>query len=167
MWTGSSAKSLPDEVNGCGTAYVALDDAFLTGDLARGGDLEVPLPNGPGAPELAEGDGVILISTETPDGITWAVVDHQRGSQLWMLALAFVVALVAFGRLRGVTALVGLGVTFLVLVLFVVPAILGGDPPLLMSPSGPRPSRSPSCTSPTGSPRRPRWRCWARCRPWR
>ncbi len=47
--------------------------------------------------------------------------------------VAFVVALVAFGRLRGVTALVGLGVTFLVLVLFVVPAILGGDPPLLIA----------------------------------
>ncbi|CAM3709924.1 YibE/F family protein [Nocardioides marinus] len=126
-------EELPDEVNGCGTAYVALDDAFLTGDLARGGDLEVPLPNGPGAPEVSEGDGVVLISTETPDGTTWAVVDHQRGSQLWMLALAFVVALIAFGRLRGVTALVGLGVTFLVLVLFVVPAILGGDPPLLIA----------------------------------
>lgn len=125
-------EELPDEVNGCGTAYVALDDDSVEG-ASRSGELEAPLPNGPGAPELAEGDGVILISTETPDGITWAVVDHQRGSQLWMLALAFVVALVAFGRLRGVTALVGLGVTFLVLVLFVVPAILGGDPPLLIA----------------------------------
>ena len=125
-------EELPDEVNGCGTAYVALDDDSVEG-APRSGELEAPLPNGPGAPELAEGDGVILISTETPDGITWAVVDHQRGSQLWMLALAFVVALVAFGRLRGVTALVGLGVTFVVLVLFVVPAILGGDPPLLIA----------------------------------
>lgn len=126
------AETLPDDVNGCGTAYVDLEDPSLAPD-AEGGELEVRLPNGPGAPEVGEGDAVVLISTETPDGLSWAIVDHQRGSQLWILAVAFAVALVAFGRWRGVSALVGLAVTFLVLVLFVVPAILGGDPPLLIA----------------------------------
>ena len=126
-------ETLPDDVNGCGTAYVELEDPSLAPDGQGEGELEVRLPNGPGAPEVDEGDDVVLISTETPDGLSWAIVDHQRGSQLWILALAFVAALVAFGRWRGLSALVGLAVTFLVLVLFVVPAILGGDPPLLIA----------------------------------
>ena len=117
------AEELPDDVNGCGTAVVLFTDGDLEGEQQR-----VPLPNGQGAPELDEGDDVVLIATDTPDGTSWAVVDHQRGTQLWILGLAFAVALVAFGRWRGLSALVGLAVTFLVLVLFVVPAILGGDP---------------------------------------
>lgn len=122
------AEELPDDVNGCGTAVVLFTEGDLEGEQQR-----VPLPNGQGAPELDEGDDVVLIATDTPDGTTWAVVDHQRGTQLWILGLAFAVALVAFGRWRGLSALVGLAVTFLVLVLFVVPAILGGDPPLLVA----------------------------------
>lgn len=122
------AEELPDEVNGCGSAVVRFTDGDRAGEQER-----VPLPNGQGAPELDEGDDVLLIATDTPDGTTWAVVDHQRGTQLWILGLAFAVALIAFGRWRGLSALVGLAVTFLVLVLFVVPAILGGDPPLLVA----------------------------------
>lgn len=49
------------------------------------------------------------------------------------LAAAFALAVIAFGRWRGVAALGGLGVTFAVLVLFVVPAILAGEPPTLVA----------------------------------
>jgi uncharacterized membrane protein len=119
------AERLPDEVNGCGSAQVALDGVAA--------EIEVPLPNGPGAPEIDEGDAVVLIAGDSPDGVIYAIVDHQRGSQLWLLAVAFALALIAFGRWRGVTALVGLAVTFLLLVFFVVPAILGGQPPLLVA----------------------------------
>ena len=121
------AERLPDDVNGCGSAWVELE-----GD-ASGEEIEVALPNGPGAPEIAEGDDVVLIMGDSPDGVVYAIVDHQRGSQLWLLAAAFALALVAFGRWRGVTALVGLAVTFLLLVFFVVPAILAGQAPLLVA----------------------------------
>ena len=50
-----------------------------------------------------------------------------------MLAAAFALALVAFGRWRGLTALAGLAVTFALLLFFVVPAILAGEPPLLVA----------------------------------
>lgn len=50
-----------------------------------------------------------------------------------MLAVAFALALVAFARWRGVSALAGLVVTFGLLVYFVVPAILGGESPLLVA----------------------------------
>lgn len=116
------------EVNGCGTAEVR-----ITSGADGGQEITLPLPNGPGAPEVAEGDDVVLVETSSPDGVTYSIVDHQRSTQLWILALAFVLAMVAFGRWRGLAALVGLGFTFGVLVLFVVPAILAGEPPLLVA----------------------------------
>ena len=120
-------ETLDDDVNGCGAARVRLTD----GDEPR--TIDVTLPNGPGAPEVGEGDRVVLIRSETPDGTTFSIVDHQRASQLWVLLAAFVLAVVAFGRWRGITALAGLAVTFALLLFFVVPAILAGEPPLLVA----------------------------------
>lgn len=128
--TGIDREDCPEgalgDVNGCGTARVTIDE----GDAA-GSEVEAPLPNGEGVPELDVGDDVVLI--EVGDGTTYSIVDHQRGSQLWVLAVAFALAVIAFGRWRGLAALAGLGVTYAVLVLFVVPAILGGEPPLLVA----------------------------------
>lgn len=121
-------EELADDVNGCGTAQVRLTD-----EGADDREIEVPLPNGPGAPRLAEGDAVEVIETVSPDGRAYAVVDHQRSTGLWVLAAAFALAVVAFGRWRGVAALGGLAVTFALLVFFVVPAILAGEPPLLVA----------------------------------
>ena len=122
------AEDLADDVNGCGTAQVR-----ITAGADEGQDVTVPLPNGPGAPEIAEGDQVVLIQTTSPDGEAYAIVDHQRSTGLWVLVAAFVLALVAFGRWRGVTALAGLAATFALLLFFVVPAILAGEPPLLVA----------------------------------
>lgn len=121
-------EQLPDEVNGCGSAQVRLTD-----EADPGREIEVALPNGTGAPEVAEGDDMVLIRSSSPDGAIYTIVDHQRSTQLWVIAAAFALALVAFGRWRGLTALAGLAVTFALLLLFVVPAILAGEPPLLVA----------------------------------
>lgn len=120
----------PDEVNGCGTATVTITGS----DRADGPEeVVVDLPNGPGAPRVGPGDDVVLIESSTPDGVMHAIVDRQRSTPLLVLTLAFVLAVVAFGRWRGVTALAGLAVTFGVLLFFVVPAILAGEAPLLVA----------------------------------
>lgn len=121
-------EQLSDEVNGCGSAQVELADAPADDQPST-----VALPNGTGAPEVGVGDAVVLIRSQTPDGVVLTIVDHQRATGLWVVAAAFVLALVAFGRWRGVTALAGLGVTFAVLLLFVIPAILAGESPLLVA----------------------------------
>ena len=122
------AEERADDVNGCGVAEVLLAE----GDQ-EGGTVETALPNGPGAPEIDEGDQVVVIVSQNPDGEVFSIVDHQRASGLWILVIAFVVALVAFGRWRGVTALAGLALTFVILLFFVVPAILDGQSPLLVA----------------------------------
>ena len=98
-----------------------------------GAVVEAPLPTGQGAPPISEGEDVVLLRLEAPEGVEYAVVDHQRGRGLAVLTIAFALALVAFGRWRGLTALAGLGVTFALLVFFVVPAILAGESPLLVA----------------------------------
>lgn len=117
----------PEDVERCGQVEVALDD---------GDEVTAPLPGGLGAPDVEVGQDVVLIRSETPDGASYAVVDHQRETGLWLLALAFVLALVAFGRWRGVAALAGLAATFGILAVFVIPAILAGSPPLLVAVVG-------------------------------
>ncbi|WP_299051289.1 YibE/F family protein [uncultured Nocardioides sp.] len=117
--------SLPDDVNGCGTAGILLEDSDT--------DVEVALPNGAGAPRIAVGDDVVVTEAEGPDGPTYTIVDHQRGTGMWVLVGVFALALVAFGRLRGLAALLGLAVTFGVLLLFVVPAVLAGSSPVLVA----------------------------------
>jgi uncharacterized membrane protein len=116
----------------CGTSQVRL----TTGDLA-GNTFTVQLPSGVGSPAVHVGDKVVLTySPGNEAGSRYAIIDHERGTQLWVLLIAFVLAVVAFGRWRGVTALFGLGFTFAVILVFVIPAILGGKPPLAVAVVG-------------------------------
>ena len=112
----------------CGTVTVELEEAE-----AGSTEVEVPIPDGPGAPDVVEGDAVVVALAEGPDGPIYGLVDHQRSTQLWVLLAAFSLALIAFGRWRGVTALVGLAVTFGILLVFMVPAIIAGGPPVLVA----------------------------------
>jgi uncharacterized membrane protein len=122
------SEPLTDDVNGCGTARVRVTDSAV-----KDQEIETLLPNGPGAPEIAEGDQVVMIQTTSPDGKAYSIVDHQRSRQLWILAGAFALAVIAFGRWQGIAALAGLAVTFALLLIFVVPAILAGEPPLMVA----------------------------------
>jgi uncharacterized membrane protein len=63
-------------------------------------------------------------------------MDMNRKFPLALLAGIFAVAVVVVGRLRGLMALIALAVSFLVLTLFILPAILQGSNPLLVAVVG-------------------------------
>jgi uncharacterized membrane protein len=116
----------------CGTVTIR-----LTSGADKGQQIETDIPAGPGAPEISTGDKLVLIRTEgTASGADYQILDHQRGRGLWVLGIAFALAVVAFGRWRGLAALGGLAITFGVLLLFIVPAILDGRSPLLVAVVG-------------------------------
>ncbi|MGK5497504.1 YibE/F family protein, partial [Streptomyces sp. URMC 125] len=73
---------------------------------------------------------------QAPRELQYSVVDVQRGVPLVALAALFALAVVVVGRLRGVLALVGLVMSFGVLTLFILPAILQGSNPLLVAVVG-------------------------------
>ena len=59
--------------------------------------------------------------------------DLERTRPMLVLAALFVLAVVAFGRWQGVRSLIGLGLSFAVIVGFVVPAILRGRSPVAVA----------------------------------
>jgi uncharacterized membrane protein len=83
------------------------------------------------------GEGVVLAYAPTaPPGLRYSVTDVQRGFPLALLAGIFALAVIVVGRLRGLMALIALAVSFGVLTLFILPAILHGDDPLLVAVVG-------------------------------
>lgn len=85
----------------------------------------------------SEGQGVVLAyAPNAPAGLRYAVTDVDRGFPLALLAGIFAVAVIVVGRLRGLMALVALIISFGILTLFILPAILRGDNPLLVAVVG-------------------------------
>lgn len=123
------SSSQPDAGESCGTAQVRL----TSGD-PEGNTITVPVPQGTGAPTVNVDDEVALsYSADNPPGTQYAIADHLRGTQLWVLLAAFILAVLAFGRWRGLSALLGLSLTFAIILGFVIPAILDGKPPLAVA----------------------------------
>jgi uncharacterized membrane protein len=67
---------------------------------------------------------------------TYYIQDLERGRPMLVLAALFVGAVVAFGRWQGIRSLVGLGLSFVIIVGFVVPSILRGHSPVLVAVTG-------------------------------
>ena len=114
-------------------------------------DVQVRLQDGPEAGQLVTllsspavartldvGQGVILIRSggDVPFENRYQLSDITRGSPLALLLVLFVLAVLALGRLRGAAALLGLALSLLVLVKFLVPALLAGRDPLLTAVVG-------------------------------
>ncbi len=84
---------------------------------------------GPGQPQFTPGDRVRLVRQVDDQGATsYSFYDFARGWPLVGLAVAFAVVIAAVARWRGVLALVGILVAFLVLVVFLLPALRDGAP---------------------------------------
>jgi uncharacterized membrane protein len=64
------------------------------------------------------------------------IQDLEGGRPLLLLVAVFVGAVIAFGRWQGIRSLVGLGLSFVVIISFVVPAILHGHSPVLVAVTG-------------------------------
>jgi uncharacterized membrane protein len=64
---------------------------------------------------------------------TYYIQDLERTRPMLALAALFVVAVVAFGGWQGIRSLIGLAVSFSVIIGFIVPAILRGHSPVLVA----------------------------------
>jgi len=104
--------------------------ATVTTGPTEGDLVEVPLQGAITAANLGEGDSVQLVRTPgtdgEPPGYSFAGID--RAGPLGWYTLAFVVVVALVARLRGLLALVGLGISGLVIARFMLPALLTGEP---------------------------------------
>lgn len=103
----------------------------VTSGTPEGERASLEMQVGMGGVSLSEGDLIVLTySADAPAGGRYQFNDFQRTTPLLALALLFAVVVVAFGRWRGVFAILGVGVSMVVLVGFVLPALLAGHPPI-------------------------------------
>lgn len=147
--TGTSGEATCEQFAGPGCRLIEI--TLLDGPFAGRGSA-ISLPGGEQlAPELQQGDRIRVarntapgidpslarqLPIDDPSAQPFAFVDFERRSPLIVLAVVFAVLVVAFGRLHGARSLLGLGLSLVVVVLWLVPAILEGNPPLLAAMVG-------------------------------
>ena len=110
----------------------------MTDGPAAGKPLRLTVPIEPSTPRFTAGDAVVLAynNGNPNDPASFQLVDFQRGTPLLVLAALFAVAVLVLGRWQGVAALVALGLSFVVIALFILPAILAGENPLVVAIAG-------------------------------
>ncbi|CBG71688.1 MULTISPECIES: YibE/F family protein [Streptomyces] len=126
---GSSAQQ---QANGtCKKATIRVD----TGDDKGRTFTEIVQPDQ--SRQLEQGQEVVVAyEPAAPKDLQYSVTDVNRKLPMALLAGIFALAVVVVGRMRGVMALVALAISFMVLTLFILPAILQGSNPLLVAVIG-------------------------------
>jgi uncharacterized membrane protein len=102
----------------------------------RGGDAVLVFGDGGPAPQVSVGDRLRVVRNEVPPGARpgsiapYSFDDFERRTPMLWLAIAFAALVVVFGRVRGLLALIGLGLSLAVVLAFLLPAILDGRDPV-------------------------------------
>jgi uncharacterized membrane protein len=119
-----------DPLTGRSAEFVVVTVEILEG--SRAGDVVVIEALAEGYPEFTVGDRVQLATAEFEGEAQYYLADFRRLPTLAMLVALFVAAVLVISRWHGLRALVGLVLSLLVIVQFVVPAILAGrNPPMV------------------------------------
>ncbi len=108
---------------------------FLTGDNK---DKEVLLDyeSGFAAQKLKANDTVVIGTMLAPQDVNqsqFVILEEYRLPKVGIVAALFLLLAVIFGRLKGFTAVVGLGFSIIVLVYFIAPGILAGQNPVIIT----------------------------------
>jgi uncharacterized membrane protein len=109
----------------------------------KGKQIQLQLDAGGFDPDVDPGDKIRVAKAPEPPpgseavaGTAYTLVDFERRGPMLILAGLFVLVVLAFARLRGALSLVGLGISLAIVLLFVVPSILDGNPALLVAVVG-------------------------------
>lgn len=161
LWPSGSEKS-PDvaglAAESIGAEVTAVQESACPGTPAEGAtaatcrSIETKLKDGEDAgetvtiqlgaeavnPDIAVGDGVRVVANPGAPGAapTYSLSDFERGTPMLWLAIAFALLVIVFGRLRGALSLVGLFISLVVVLVYIVPGIRDGESALAVALSG-------------------------------
>ncbi len=80
------------------------------------------------------GDEVLAVASFDDQGQpTFFITDYVRQTPLKWLAFIFILVLLAVGRFKGFRSLLALAVTFLIIVKYIIPRILDGQDPIIIT----------------------------------
>ncbi len=123
----------------CTTAMVRMVDGPNSGEIATVElfpGQELGLYSGLEVMATFDVDGsVVAIAAPSMDAM-YRYADQQRRWFLIGLTALFLAAVVALGRWRGVAAITGLGLSVVIIVLWLIPSLLEGNPALLVAMIG-------------------------------
>jgi uncharacterized membrane protein len=108
----------------CGKVKVTVDEG-----ADKGTHTTVDVPPDVTDSGIDRGDQLVLLRTPGQDGqpATLSYFEIERSTSLWLVAGLFALVVLAVARLRGLMALVGLGVAGVVIGGFAIPALLAGE----------------------------------------
>lgn len=106
----------------------------ITSGPDDGNQTTLNLQQGPGQPSIEFKDKIVLgRAADQLGGVTYYFSDFQRQPSLIALGLFFAAIVVLVARWRGIGALIGLGVTWVAITQFMLPSILEGNSPVLVT----------------------------------
>ncbi|CPW63068.1 YibE/F family protein [Mycobacteroides abscessus] len=109
----------------------ALDLIAITSGPNSGAKTQLEFTAGGGQPTLAAGEHIRITRQVDAQGATsYSFYDYERTWPLIAVAAAFAIVICLVARWRGLRALVGILVAFLVLAVFLLPALRDGGPAL-------------------------------------
>ncbi len=80
------------------------------------------------------GDRVVLNWNQGLNGEDqFYIMDFVRRGYLYLLAILFVILIIAVGRTKGLRSLLSLIISFIVIIKFIIPAIISGSSPLIVA----------------------------------
>lgn len=134
------APDLPPDVSGpgappnqCQRVELLITAGSLAGQTIVVEEGRLPIASKAGV-SYQRGDRVYLDWNHGPDQPdTFYITDFIRTDSLQVLVIVFLVLSVVLGGWRGLTSLIGLGISLLVVLYFILPRIVAGDDPVLIS----------------------------------
>lgn len=85
---------------------------------------------------LKTGDKVVILKVTNQGNITYSIWDKYRLNYLYFVIIGFFAVILLFSGLKGLGSILGMIVSFTILLGFIVPQILNGRDPLLISVIG-------------------------------
>lgn len=105
------------------TGEYAGDEATISNTLT-GNDYDI---------ELSEGDKINVVSEEKNGEISYYFYSYSKSNALLILVIIFIISVIILGGMKGFKALISLGVTILLIIFGLVPLLLMGYSPILLS----------------------------------
>ncbi len=83
---------------------------------------------------VKKGEKIVLVKTSSTDGQEgYYIADKYRLPWIFFAVVAFLILAIYFGRWKGAMSIAGLAFSIFVLLMFIVPAILSGSSPFLVT----------------------------------
>lgn len=124
----NSRGDVADDSATCGAIRVVVEPE--TGSWNDTSTVTISVPRHVSTSGLQSGDKVQLlkIPAQGADPASYSFLQVQRGAPLALLLVLFIVVVGVVARLRGILAIIGLGFGGLVVIKFMLPALLEGQP---------------------------------------